>query len=70
MGIEIRTGTFLAIDDERKLITIVEFTGEFSSKSFRTVDGHPVNRINQDTFEILDWDPKTGLRDAIRVRKT
>jgi hypothetical protein len=53
VGKVIRTGSILVIDDERKVTELVEFIDEFGLRRLRTVDGHPVNRINEDTFDIL-----------------
>jgi hypothetical protein len=70
VGKETRTGSILVIDDERKATELVELIDEFGLKRLRTVDRHPVNRINEDTFDILNWDTKSRLRDTTRVRRT
>jgi hypothetical protein len=76
-----RTAEFRASDSEGKIYIIIEFTDYeeviYSGgkkeilkllKSYQTSEGLPVNKIDEDNFNILDFDIKTG-QDKIRVRK-
>lgn len=78
-----KTGEFLASDAGGKVYRIFEFTkyedvGSIGTdeietvellKDLQTADGVPVDRIDDNTFDILSLDPKTG-RNSIRVKRT
>jgi hypothetical protein len=77
-----KTGEFLANDAEGKVYRIFEFTeyedvGSIGTdkietiellKDLQTADGAAVNRIDDNTFDILSFDPKTG-RNSITVKR-
>jgi hypothetical protein len=77
-----KTGEFKASDSEGKVYRIFEYT-EYEDvggigttkieaidlrKHLRTADGVTVNRIDDNTFDILSPDLKTG-KDSIRVKR-
>ncbi len=76
-----KTNVIHASDAEGKAYEILEFTeyevvpsfgGKTETvellKNYQTSDGFPVNRINEDDFDVLCFDVRTG-RDKIRVQK-